>query len=378
MPRRKKHVVLPYNPSKVQLKAFYKYLDNIFLNPKSGGSYSSANKILKEVERRNYYRGVTLEALEKYLQTKPAYTLYKPSVVKFSTPKVRVNTINSQFEIDLMDISRFSSQNDKYMFVLVAIDVLSKFAMGRPLYTKTGAEVAQALEEIIKLRPCKQVSSDKGKEFQSHFTQDMLKRYNIRHFFATSKCPVIERFIRTLRGRIARYMYINKTERFIHDLDNIITGYNFSYHSSIKMRPSSVNFNNAHIAFDNLYGLKGKKPQKPRSYRFDVNDTVRLSGIKRGMFTREFFERWTRETFVIQRRFRMDHINMYHVKDCSGERLVGSFYEPELMKVDVSKFKIEVLEEKTDQNGVKLAKVKYEDFPDKCTEWVLKSTITRA
>ena len=373
--RRKKFIDLPKKLNKTQKEKFYKYLDSIYLDPKSGGSYSSPTKILAEVKRRNYYKNVTIHKIQNYLRGKPVQSLYRQSITKFRRPRVRVSGINSQFEIDLMDISRYSSHNDKFMFLVVCIDVLSKFAWAVPIRTKHGRAVADVVQGIIQDRTPTTISTDRGSEFKSHFFHQVLRDKGVRHFYANSKAPIVERLNRTIRLRLARYMYQNKTQRFIDDLQKIIGAYNKSYHRSIKMRPIDVTEANAHIAFDNLYGHE-KLPPKKR-FRYKINDNVRISEIKSGFFTREFFERFSREVFVVHKRFLIDHINMYQIKDCSDTILEGSFYEQELTKVDVDRYPIEsILEEKV-ENGKKFVKVKYENFPAACASWVLKSSITR-
>ena len=374
MPRRK-NIKLPRRPNKKQTQAFYKYLDNIYLDPKSGGAFSSAVKILEEVKRRGYYKNVTLHKIEKYLQGKPVQSLYRQSITKFRKPRVRVNTINSQFEIDLMDVSRFASQNDKYFFILVAVDVLSKFAFVRPLRSKHGQPVAEALRTIIDQRRPEVVASDKGSEFKSHYVQSLLKDRGIRHFFTAAKAAIVERLIRSIRLRLARYMFHNRRERYIDDLQKIIDSYNKSYHRSIKMRPVDVNAGNAHVAFDNLYGYPKLAPKK--RYKLKKNDNVRISEIKSGFFTREYFERWSREIFLVHDRFRMDNINMYRIRDCAGTVLKGSFYEQELTKVNVSRFPIEAILDEKVENGRVYQKVKYENYPEACADWVLKTSITK-
>ena len=375
MVRRKKFIILPKKLNKKQREKFYKYLDNIYLDAGSGGAYSSATKILKEVNRRNYYRNVTIHKIEKYLEGKPVQSLYRQTITKFRRPRVRVSTINSQFEVDLMDISRYASQNDKYHFILICIDALSKYTWGIGLRTKHGAAVANAMVKILDERSPDVITSDRGSEFKSLSFQNLLRERGIRHFFANSKASICERVIKSLRLKIARFMFHHKTETFIHDLSKIIGAYNKSYHRSIKMRPIDVNESNAHIAFDNLYGHE-KLPPK-RHYRYKKNDNVRISEIKSGFFTREYFERFSREIFTVVNRFRTDHINMYRVSDCSGTVLEGSFYEPELTKVNISRYPIESILDEKEEGGQKLVKVKYENHPVACAAWVPKSSITR-
>ena len=59
-----------------------------------------------------------------------------------------------------------------------------------------------------------------------------------------TKANYIERFWRTLRVRIHRYMHENNTNRFIDKLPMFIKSYNNTFHGTIKTRPSDITFEN--------------------------------------------------------------------------------------------------------------------------------------
>ena len=69
---------------------------------------------------------------------------------------------------------------------------------------------------------------------------------------------------------------------------------------------------------------------------------------------------------------------MYRLTDCSDEQLIGTFYEPELSKVqgaDEGLYRIErVLDEKV-ENGVRMIKVKNIGYPDRCAKWIHKRDV---
>jgi hypothetical protein len=374
--KRKRNIVkLPNKPSSEEIGKLYRYLDTIYYNTKSGGGYSSPSKLHYELKRRNKYKNVGIGRIKKYLSQQNAYTLYRPAVNRFKTPYVKVNFMLEQFDMDLMDVHRTSEENDGVKFVLVAIDVLSKFAFGIPLKSKKVLEVTAGAIKIFDKRQPKSVCTDRGKEFSGAF-QDMLKSRKIRHFFAqgSTHCAVVERFIRTLRGKIARYCYRKNSDRYIDELQNLVSNYNHSFHRSIKLRPIDVTVNNDHIANDNL--RKGQKKNREKGFQFRVGDSVRISGTKHP-FRREFFQRWSEEIFKISKRYKKDNINMYKIIDCSGEEIKGSFYFDELKAVDPTgqTYRIEKILDEKKENGVVYAKVQWENFPKTCAEWVLKSSI---
>ena len=131
------------------------------------------------------------------------------------------------------------------------------------------------------------------------------------------------------------------------------------------MSPSSVNMKNDYLAFHNAY-LEKYKPIKKRLYKYKLGDWVRLS-LSKSLFTREFSEKWTNETFTISRRFRKHNINFYNVKSCDGESIIGAFYEKELNYVSPeTEFKINKIIKR--KGGKALVTWLY--HPDSCQDWV--------
>jgi len=106
----------------------------------------------------------------------------------------------------VQNISKF---NDNYKYLLIVIDVFSKFLYVVPLKSKTGQTVTSAFQSFFNDRkyskPHKQrpliLRTDKGKEFLNKIFQDMLNHEGIQFQVCKSpdvKCSVVERFQRTL------------------------------------------------------------------------------------------------------------------------------------------------------------------------------------
>ena len=358
------------------MKALHSYLDRIYYDSTSGGAFSSPSKLLHEVKRRGYYHNVGIRRISHYLNKQSAYTLYKPAKTRFPTPPVYVTSMNQQFDMDLMDTSRYASENDGVRYLLSAVDVLSKYGFLIPLKSKEARAVAQAAIEIFDERKPESVCTDLGSEFRRLFKEVCAER-GIRHFYAggSGHASIAERFHRTMRTRIARYQYKHNTMRYIDALPALVQSYNRSFHRSIQMRPVDVTPQNDHIAYDNLYGHRQKVKRVP--FQLKVGDTVRISGVKHP-FRREFFQKWSVELFTVSRRWRQRGVNMYKIKDCSGSEIVGTFYAPELAKVTTSPedmFRVEKFLDEKVENGQSYVKVQWEGYPKACSTWVLKNSV---
>jgi hypothetical protein len=98
---------------------------------------------------------------------------------------VIVEGIDSQWDIYLMDMVDLAKLNDGYKYVLVAIDIFSRFDYCEPIKTKKGGDVVNALERILSgPRKPNTVITDRGMEFRSQKVNKYLQNMNIHHFYA--------------------------------------------------------------------------------------------------------------------------------------------------------------------------------------------------
>ena len=72
------------------------------------------------------------------------------------------------------------------------------------------------------------------KSFLQNNDIEMYSTHKQRKYF------VAERFIRTLKNKIYKYMTSISKNVYIDKLDDIVSKYNNIYHSTIKMKPADV------------------------------------------------------------------------------------------------------------------------------------------
>ena len=109
-----------------------------------------------------------------------------------------------------------------------------------------------------------------------------------------TKAAVVERFNRTLRDRIAKYMTENNTKRWIDYLPEFISNYNSTFHRSIGMEPRNVSFQNRQEVFERLYPNQNHKVK----CKLKVGWRVRIP-IKKQLFDKGYKPNWTDEIFII-------------------------------------------------------------------------------
>jgi transposase-like protein len=356
-------------------------LKNIYYNPSNPGSYGGKERLQRAIVEET---GSLLSdaKVNEWLSEQDAYTLHKP--VRKHFPRNRVFSTHplSQFQADLCDMQSLADKNDGNRYMLTVIDIFSKLAYVRVLKNKSGAEVTRAFESILKAGGApKKVQTDGGKEFFNKTFQKLMNKYNIVHFATGSdlKASVVERFNRTLKERMWRYFTAHNTNRYTDIVQDLVNGYNHSYHKTIRMKPSEVSSENSFQVFKNMYGLFPLRRKKKMTFKFLVGDLVRISKL-RGVFDKKYEQGFSSELFTVTECLpRIPPV--YKLKDYDGDLIEGSFYEKELQKVQLGKDKVFHVEEILDQKrekGKKWLLVRWKNWPQKFNSWVLEQDVVEA
>ena len=143
-------------------------------------------------------------------------------------------------------ISKF---NKRFRFLLCVIHIFSKNAWVIPLKDKKGASIVYAFQKILdkstelysEPKPNK-IWVYKGSEFYNSSFQKWLKYNDIEIYSIHNegKSVAAERFIRTLKNKIYKYMTSISKNVYINKLDDIVDEYNNTYHRTIKIKPVDV------------------------------------------------------------------------------------------------------------------------------------------
>ena len=122
--------------------------------------------------------------------------------------------------------------------------------------------------------------------------------------------------------------------QYLNIVPKILSQYNNTKHSSIKMTPVEASKKKNEITvYFNLYGDMKQLSSKPK---FKVGDKVRVSKYKRKVFDKD--------TDLIGLKIYSWSIhkpNYLQIKDLDNQEIRGSFYEPELLPAKQDVFRIE-------------------------------------
>ena len=177
------------------------------------------------------------------------------------------------------------------------------------------------------------------------------------------KSVVPERFIRTLKTKIYKYMTSVSKNVYIDKLDDIVNEYNNTYHRTIKMKPVDVK--------DNTYIDSMELHSNDKDSKFKVGGHVRISKYK-NIFAKEYTPNRSEEVFVIKT-VKNTVPWTYVTDDLKGEKIIGTFYEKELQKTNQQKFGIEkVIKRKCDQ-----LYLKWKGYDSSFKSWIDKNDLIK-
>ena len=123
---------------------------------------------------------------------------------------------------------------------------------------------------------------------KSWLEKNDIERYSIHN---EGKSVVTERFIRTLKNKIYKYMTATSKNLYIGKLDDAVNKYNNTYHRTIKVKlfdakPSTY--------IDSNNKINDKDP------KFEISDIVRISKYK-NIFVKGYVSNWSEDVFVIKK-----------------------------------------------------------------------------
>ena len=216
------------------------------------------------------------------------------------------------------------------------------------------------------------LQTDKGTECLNRPLQKLLKEHGVNHFAThneETKASIVESFNRTLNTRMWRYFTKNQSVRYVDVLQAFKRSYNDTYRRSIGMAPSEVNSTNQETVWQRLYGHESVGTPK-----FRVGDRVRISKAKRH-FEKGYMANWTEELFTIVDAHRSNP-PVYRLVDWHGEKMDGTFYEPELQKVIVPRDKTyRIASILRWRNKRRKVLVKWSGYPGSFNSWIDAKTL---
>ena len=236
-----------------------------------------ASMVYKFFDKKTSSSGITMLANKSTIKSMPqneqlAEELYKPIIRKFKKRRVYSTFKDNIWSADLANMQLISKFNKGFRILLCVINFFGKYAWDVPLKGKKGESIVSSFQKILddsKRKPNK-IWVDKGSEFYSRSMKSWLQDNDITMYSTDNegKSVVGERFIKTIKKRIYKYVTSISKNVYIDKLDDIVYEYNNTYHITIKMKPIDVK--------DNTY-INIDKERNDNDPKFKAGDHARIS-----------------------------------------------------------------------------------------------------
>jgi len=220
------------------------------------------------------------------------YQLHKPAIQNRRNLKYTIAFKPYQtVQIDLLDYQKFASQNNRMNYILIGVDVFSRKAFASYIQNKTPVSVLKGFK-TWEISP-ELLYHDSGNEFKGEFD-----RYLTSKHIQSVNCDVgdhnalgvIDRFSRTIKTMISKYMTFHNTTTIYKVLPSLVEAYNNTPHSALgNVSPNSVFINPSNFLF--VLEINQEKYQFNQSLTSKQLRTIHVGDKVRIMIPKPLFEK---------------------------------------------------------------------------------------
>jgi hypothetical protein len=280
-------------------------LTELYYDPRRG--LTDATKLYDKTD------GFTLKQIKQFIKDQQLGQMYSQSNRKSYYP---ITAPPHSYQADLIFMPD-QKINNGFNTALTLIEITTRAGYCYPMKGKTTAQVLRAFNLFLVSVNNKIVNltTDRGSEFKSHAFKALIKQHNIKHVMADegdhSIMGLIERFNRTIKALISKYLTAYTTKKYVDALPDLLYNYNHTVHSGIGLAPAEV------TRVDGAY-IRIAAREKTRTIDatkdINVGDHVRVRR-QRGLFEKEG-KRWSNEVFIVVE----DHVKSFKIDDGSSRR----------------------------------------------------------
>lgn len=264
-------------------------LRELYYNPESG--FTGVEKLYRKAKEQN--PNISKKEVSEFVKKQKLAQVFMQPRVQRAT--FTITGQRDHYQSDLTFFEQYKRYNSNHSIILTLIEINTKKAYCVALKNKNADSMLEGFKELVQVllsenKAIAVLQTDNGTEYTNKTLQDYFESEGIVHSLCQKddkKCMgVAERFNRTLKGMINKYLEQNSTSKWIDILPKIVNNYNNSYHTSIKMAPNLV----GQVEVNSI--ISEKKEQNENAMeriarnKINVGDKVRLP-VKRSLFQKE-------------------------------------------------------------------------------------------
>ena len=204
------------------------------------------------------------------------------------------------FQIDLTFFPRYKKQNDDYYVLFTAININTRYAYAYYAKSKDGDTILDIMKQFHEAAiEIDTITTDEGTEFTNEFFTDYCDENNIKTFFVkgdSHKLGIVNRFHRTLKDKLLKYMTSQDTVRWIDVIDKIVWNYNHTVNRGIKIEPYKAN---SFIQTEMIAEKKAETEKiRAREPQYEINKKCRILN-KTALFEDKMTSQYSNKVYTI-------------------------------------------------------------------------------
>lgn len=313
---------------------------DVFYDPKRG--FVSFKKFKEKLREADIF--LSDAKIKKFLEDQFVNQVMKPVEKAKEFNSIISHGPGHNWQLDFIIYDRYEWKGYKY--VLVIIDVYSRYVWAFPMTNRENKNIMNVIDSVAREYGYpKNINLDN--EFNTKEFSKWCEKHNIKAWFSDpneiNKNAIVERMNRTIINMIQKVRVATKRYDWPKYLPDLIENYNNTIHGTTKQKPIDVFHGKKYN--EQIYRLVGNN--------FKVGDKVRIR-IKKKVFSKGDSLSYSPEIYVINSIVG----NRYDLKDVDSGKILGTKYKPyEIKKIDEIEFKepeaIEENQEEEHKNKVK-------------------------
>lgn len=267
-------------------------------------NYPSATRFYKILKEKGIK--ATHKQVKDFIKKQSVAQVHHP--VQRNRNKEKYIVASSPYEIlqiDLLDYQKYSKKNKGFRYILICVDVFTRKAFAEPIKSKTPKQTTDAMIKILSNVKPKMIESDNGSEWKGSF-QELMKEENIIHITNEvgdhNSLGIIDRFSRTIKTEISKYMTGNNTTKWTGILPSLIENYNKTPHKAIEdIKPNEASSKKYKYEIGTLNyekGLHNQQVEGEVSNTIKVGDRVRIQR-KKNLFDKGYEITYSKEIYEV-------------------------------------------------------------------------------
>ena len=125
------------------------YLSKRYYDPNFPGSFSGLDKFFRGIKQDGQY-SVKKRDIKEWLEGEDTYTVNRAVRRTFKRNRVIVSGIDNQWDGDLMVLDSLAKYNSNYKYVLLLIDIFSRYIWTVKMKNKNSTSTIAAFKNVFK------------------------------------------------------------------------------------------------------------------------------------------------------------------------------------------------------------------------------------